>query len=225
MLSCFLFASAMAFPVSTWRSKFDFEDRHGQLDGVSIILLKAPFLDEDHVRDYPIEGILEQQGYDLHEPYIVKDIYDIFDSLPTSFTGTYYCDKNTTFSPPQCLSEGKLLFNFTFIEGKKNGPVGEIRYNYAFFPEDTSEHIDVNLNQIDMKSSPHVTYRANPEVYNNSLCYPATTDLNEGWRLAYYRMSIKKGKGNTVLNVNATSPWKGCTTPIPWFDPHVVKIC
>ena len=53
MLLCALFASSMAFPVMIWRTAAEYGEFTEKLEPVSILLLKAPFLQEEKIEELP----------------------------------------------------------------------------------------------------------------------------------------------------------------------------
>ena len=226
MLLCALFASAMAFPVMIWRTTAEYGDIRESLAPVSIVLMKAPFLKAEKIENYRIDGILEQFNYDTTEPYLVKSVLDIYDSHPGALTAYFKCDKNATFSPPECLlPQGHLVFNFTYAAKRK--PLGEILYDYAYVPETSTslgEPLDLNH-----KPSNQPGYKIADSSKKNTItsCNRFSRDLSGGWRLAYYKMistneddSFKKGDP-----VYVSSPWIGCTTPKPWYQSGAAPVC
>ncbi len=225
MLLCALFASAMAFPVMIWRSSPDFGDLEVQLEPVSVILIKAPFLKEQHLENYRLDGLLEQMNYQPSQPYIVKSLIDIYDAESGYFTARYKCDSNATFSPPECLSpHGHLMFNFTYSASKDSTkPLGEIVYNYAFVPDKQSD--------INFEPPPGYTIVDAGKKLNSSNCVRFDHDLTEFWVLSYYILSpaaLSTGSGSSIRRTDAiyvSSPWAGCTTPRPWYQPQKIPIC
>lgn len=233
MLLCALFASAMAFPVSIWRNAAVYGDLKEQLEPTSILLIKAPFLNDEKVQNYRIDGILKQFNYDTTQPYLVKSTLDIYENRPNAFTATYKCDKNATFSPPECLSPGgHLVFNFTYAPKKARlRPLGEITYDYAFIPS-PSANLNWNEEELNHKRSDKAGYNlVTDQKGQNSLsrCNRFDHELTGGWRLAYYKLTSTnsdalKGfkKGDPIY---ASSPWTACSTPRPWFQRGAVPIC
>ena len=209
MLLCALFACAMAFPAMIWSSNIDCDNISTALEPISILLLKAPFLNDQKLQNYRIDGILEQLNYDLSEPYLVKSIQEVYDRQPGAFTAIYECD-NSTFSPPECLSpDGHLVFNFSYAKE----PMAEILYNYAFVPNGANARGD----------GPNI----NLKLSNQPGCNRSTHDLTGDWRLTYYKVSTSSRSGGSKNGdpVYVSSPWNGCTTPRPWYHPGAVPIC
>ena len=226
MLLCALFASSMAFPVMIWRTAAEYGEFTEKLEPVSILLLKAPFLQEEKIENYPIDGILQQFSYDTSKPYLVKSVLDIYESHPSSFTATYKCDKDATFSPPECLlPNGHLVFNFTYADKGSRKPLGEILFDYAFVPNK-----DANLDIIHKPSNQSgykVIDGSNQQNIIITDCNPFTHDLTDGWRLAYYKITSTNEDGSFKEGdpVYASSPWVSCTTPRPWYKQGSAPVC
>ena len=225
MLLCALFASSMAFPVMIWRTAAEYGHLPEKLEPVSILLLKAPFLHEERLDNYRIDTILSQLSYQPAQPYLVKSLLDIYDSQPNSFTAKYKCDKDATFSPPECLlPEGHLVFNFTYADKRSRKPLGEILFDYAFVP---NKNADLDLTH---KPSNQSGYRVVDGSNHNSAiakCNPFSRDLSDGWRLVYYKITSTNEDGSIKEGdpVYATSPWVSCTTPRPWYKQGSAPVC
>ena len=167
---------------------------HRWLQGVSVILLKATYLEHIKTDSYEITSLVRRQGLPLNMPWLLKTL-DIKTS--EEGVGSYTClniTQKVKSIPEECAGQKELKFRFRYNHRWRQSqhyPVGLISYNYAL----------INV--------------------KDKSCVDANQTLGGDWQVFYFSLYLH-ARLNWTVGVLATSPWdEPCTVPFPVYDPSI----